>query len=58
MCYPSLESGNSLLKIHEEPPEKTIFILVTSEYDRLLDTIKSRCQNYYFPNINILKFDI
>ena len=36
--------ANSLLKIIEEPPAKTIFMLVTSQADQLLTTILSRTQ--------------
>ena len=35
---------NALLKILEEPPERTFLILVTSMVDRLLPTVQSRCQ--------------
>ena len=52
LCIPSPESAHSLLKILEEPPEKTIFILVSSQSDAILDTIKSRCQNLYYPPIS------
>jgi len=37
-------AANKLLKILEEPPEKTIFILVCHQYDQLLSTIISRTQ--------------
>jgi len=37
-------AANALLKILEEPPEKTLFLLVTSDYNRLLPTIQSRVQ--------------
>lgn len=37
-------AANKLLKILEEPPEKTIFILVCHQYDQLLTTIISRTQ--------------
>jgi DNA polymerase-3 subunit delta' len=36
--------GNALLKSIEEPPEGTIFLLVSSSLDALLPTIVSRCQ--------------
>ncbi len=36
--------GNTLLKLIEEPPEKTLFILVAEQYDQLLNTILSRTQ--------------
>lgn len=37
-------ASNKLLKLLEEPPEKTVFILVSSQKDQLLDTIISRVQ--------------
>jgi DNA polymerase-3 subunit delta' len=37
-------SGNRLLKILEEPPLRTVFILVAEHTDRILPTIISRCQ--------------
>ena len=37
-------AANSLLKIIEEPPTKTLFLLVTSQADQLLTTILSRTQ--------------
>lgn len=36
--------GNRLLKLIEEPPERTIFLLVTERPERILNTILSRCQ--------------
>lgn len=36
--------GNRLLKMIEEPPERTIFLLVTERLELLLNTILSRCQ--------------
>ncbi len=38
------EAFNALLKTLEEPPAHVIFILATTEEDKLLDTILSRCQ--------------
>ena len=37
-------TANSLLKALEEPIASTLFLLITSEVDRLLPTIRSRCQ--------------
>jgi len=37
-------AANALLKILEEPPEKTIFFLVSHQPARLLPTIRSRCR--------------
>ncbi|GMQ30388.1 hypothetical protein [Algoriphagus confluentis] len=42
--YMHPSAANSLLKILEEPPAKTIFILVTAQADQLLTTILSRTQ--------------
>lgn len=38
------EAFNALLKILEEPPAHVVFILATTEEEKLLDTILSRCQ--------------
>ncbi|TSH98168.1 DNA polymerase III subunit delta' [Verticiella sediminum] len=37
-------SGNALLKVLEEPPEHTLFLLVADALDRLLPTLVSRCR--------------
>jgi DNA polymerase III subunit delta' len=42
--YLNQQSANSLLKILEEPPAKTLFLLVTSHPEQLLTTILSRTQ--------------
>jgi len=42
---------NVLLKTLEEPPAGTFIILVTSQEDRLLPTIRSRCQRVAFTNL-------
>lgn len=42
------EAFNALLKTLEEPPTHVVFILATTERDRLLDTIISRCQMFEF----------
>lgn len=44
--------ANKLLKILEEPPQKTLFILLCEEPDRLLQTIISRTQILKIPRIN------
>jgi DNA polymerase-3 subunit delta' len=43
---------NTLLKTLEEPPPATYIILVTSEPDRLLPTIHSRCQHVRFARLD------
>ncbi|MCH2143711.1 MAG: hypothetical protein MK082_01055 [Phycisphaerales bacterium] len=43
---------NLLLKTLEEPPPRTWFILVTTRADRLLPTIRSRCQTASFQSLD------
>ena len=43
---------NALLKTLEEPPEHVIFILATTEPNKVLPTILSRCQRYDFGKID------
>ncbi|MDA0194060.1 MAG: DNA polymerase III subunit delta [Bacteroidetes bacterium] len=45
-------SANAILKILEEPSERSIFLLVTNDYQKLLTTITSRCQ---LVNIRLFK---
>ena len=52
LCIPSPEAAHALLKVLEEPPERTLFILVSSQPGAILDTIHSRCQSFYFPPIS------
>jgi DNA polymerase-3 subunit gamma/tau len=42
------EASNALLKTLEEPPAHAIFILATTEYEKLLPTITSRTQRFNF----------
>jgi DNA polymerase-3 subunit delta' len=42
-------AANALLKTLEEPRGDTLLILLTSQPQRLLETIRSRCQALYFP---------
>ena len=53
LCLPNPEAAHSLLKVLEEPPAKTLFILVSSQPGAILDTIHSRCQSVYFPPISV-----
>lgn len=45
------EASNKLLKILEEPPEKTVFILITENEEDMISTIRSRCQVLHFGAI-------
>ncbi|WP_040252853.1 ATP-binding protein [Psychroserpens mesophilus] len=42
-------ASNKLLKLIEEPPNKTIFILIAEDEEQLINTIRSRCQVLHFP---------
>lgn len=48
----SEKASNALLKILEEPNTKTIFFLITIHEGLLLETIKSRCQIFYFSPLS------
>ncbi len=45
------ESANAMLKTLEEPPDRTVVVLVTGAPDDLLPTIRSRCQRIDFDPI-------
>lgn len=43
---------NALLKTLEEPPENTVFIFATTEFNKVPPTIVSRCQHFEFKKIS------
>lgn len=45
----NIAASNKLLKLVEEPPEKTVFILIAEDEELLIHTIRSRCQIVHFP---------
>ena len=45
------EAFNALLKTLEEPPPKTVFVLCTTEYEKIMPTILSRCQRLIFSKL-------
>ena len=45
------EAFNALLKTLEEPPPRTVFILCTTEYEKIIPTILSRCQRIMFSRV-------
>lgn len=47
-----MKEGNRLLKIIEEPPANTFFILIAENEARVLSTIVSRCQTYKIPPLH------
>ena len=48
----NVEASNKLLKIIEEPPEKTLFILISENEEDIIQTIRSRCQVLHFPRLH------
>jgi len=48
----NISAANKLLKLLEEPPEKTLFILCTEDEEQIINTIKSRCQAIYFQALS------
>jgi DNA polymerase-3 subunit delta' len=45
----NIAASNKLLKLIEEPPDKTLFILITEDEEQIIQTIRSRCQILHFP---------
>jgi DNA polymerase III subunit delta' len=45
----NIACANKLLKLIEEPPNKTVFILIAEDEEQLISTIRSRCQVLHFP---------
>lgn len=48
----TLPAANALLKVIEEPPERTVIILCAQNSEGILPTIKSRAQLVYFPMLS------
>jgi DNA polymerase-3 subunit delta' len=46
------ECANKLLKLIEEPPDDTIFLLIAEDEEQIIDTVKSRCQIIHFPPLS------
>jgi len=47
----NIAASNKLLKLLEEPPEKTVFILITENEEDIIQTIRSRCQITHFNSL-------
>jgi len=45
-------AANKLLKLIEEPPEKTVFLLLCEDEEQIIQTIRSRCQVLHFPPLS------
>lgn len=48
----NIAASNKLLKLLEEPPEKTIFILISENEEDIIQTIRSRCQIIHFNGLS------
>ena len=51
----SKQAFNALLKILEEPPAHVVFILATTDFDKVPDTIVSRTQRFHFHLVDVDK---
>jgi DNA polymerase-3 subunit gamma/tau len=49
------EASNALLKTLEEPPERVIFVMATTQPEDLEDTIRSRSQHFHFRALTFLE---
>src|SRR6201993_601697 len=49
------EASNALLKTLEEPPDRVIFVMATTEPENLVDTIRSRSQHFHFRALTFLE---
>jgi DNA polymerase III subunit gamma/tau len=45
------EASNALLKTLEEPPDRVIFVMATTQPESLADTIRSRAQHFHFRTL-------
>lgn len=45
----NMECGNKILKLIEEPSDKTVLLLLTEREGQILTTLRSRCQKLNFP---------
>ena len=53
----STSAFNALLKTLEEPPENVIFILATTEFNKIPATVISRCQKFDFKKLTIKQIE-
>ena len=48
----NVDASNKLLKLLEEPPEKTVFILISENEEDIIQSIRSRCQVLHFNGLS------
>lgn len=53
----NISASNKLLKIIEEPPQKTVIIMISEKAEELLPTILSRCQLIRVPSLSQLEVE-
>jgi DNA polymerase III subunit gamma/tau len=51
------EASNALLKTLEEPPDRVIFVMATTEPDKLSETIRSRSQHFHFRALSFAEIN-
>jgi DNA polymerase-3 subunit gamma/tau len=51
------EASNALLKTLEEPPDRVIFVMATTEPENLADTIRSRSQHFHFRALSFAEIN-
>ena len=49
------EASNALLKTLEEPPDRVVFVMATTEPENLEDTIRSRSQHFHFRALTFVE---
>ena len=52
------EASNALLKTLEEPPDRVVFVLATTEPENLEDTIRSRSQHFHFRALTFTEISL
>lgn len=53
----NVSTANKLLKVIEEPPQKTVFLLISETAEELLPTILSRCQLIKVPRLSRIEVE-
>lgn len=53
----NIQSANKILKLLEEPPRQTVFLLVSENPELLLETIRSRTQRIDFKKIETAEME-
>ena len=53
----NIPASNALLKILEEPPSKSIFILIANQPDQIAKTIRSRCRQLFLKKLSMAEIE-